>query len=127
MLSQRSSTDSTVRDRRLNGSPPYEGGVAAASADGVVLPSLLAESLTKYITYFYAVLHSDDGPANIIEEWRKRSTYFSGKPVRVALENESLEGITDGLEPNGALRVKRNDGSVTVVQAGNVEKLRATA
>jgi len=42
------------------------------------------------------------------------------------LENETLTGITDGLEPNGALRVKRNDGSVTIVQAGDVEQLRAT-
>ena len=107
-------------------SPPYEGGVAAASADGVVLPSTLAESLTKYITYFYAILQTEDGPANIIDEWRKRSTYFSGKPVRVVLENESLEGVTDGLEPNGALRVKRNDGTLTIVQAGDVEQLRAT-
>ncbi|HQU91050.1 MAG TPA: biotin--[acetyl-CoA-carboxylase] ligase [Pyrinomonadaceae bacterium] len=89
-------------------------------------PSELAESLTKFLTYFYDLLHSDNGPATIIDEWRKRSTYFSGKPVRVVLENESLEGITDGLEPNGALRVKRNDGSVTIVQAGDVEQLRAT-
>ncbi|MEO5859073.1 MAG: biotin--[acetyl-CoA-carboxylase] ligase [Pyrinomonadaceae bacterium] len=88
--------------------------------------SALAESLTKYLTYFYAILQSDDGPANIIGEWRKRSTYFSGKPVRVVLENESIEGVTDGLEPNGALRVKRNDGSLTIVQAGDVEQLRAT-
>jgi len=106
-------------------SPPYEGGVAAASADGVVLPSTLAESLTKYISYFYTILRSDDGPANIIDEWRKRSSYFSGKPVRVVLENESLEGITDGLEPNGALRVRRKDGTLTIVQAGDVEQLRA--
>ncbi len=126
LFSRRSPTASTVKDRRPNGSPPYEGGVAAASADGVVLPSALAKSLTKYITYFYAVLQSDDGPANIIDEWRKRSTYYSGKPVRVVLENESLEGVTDGLEPNGALRVKQNDGSVTIVQAGDVEQLRAT-
>ena len=126
VLSRRSSTASMVRDRRANGSPPYEGGVAAASADGVVLPAYLAESLTKYITYFYDILQSDDGPNTIIDEWRKRSTYFSGKPVRVVLENETLTGVTDGLETNGALRVKRNDGSVTIVQAGDVEQLRAT-
>ena len=107
----------------FSGSPPYEGGVAASA--GVVLPATLAESLTKFITYFYDMLHSDNGPATIIDEWRKRSTYFSGKPVRVVLENESLEGVTDGLEPNGALRVRRHDGSLTIVQAGDVEQLRA--
>jgi len=86
----------------------------------------LTHALTKFISYFYDILHSNDGPATIIDEWRKRSTYFSGKPVRVVLENEALEGITDGLEPNGALRVKRNDGTLTIVQAGDVEQLRAT-
>ena len=100
--------------------------MAAVSADGVVLPSSLAESLTKCLSYFYAILQSNHGPANIIEEWRKRSTYYSGKPVRVVLENESLEGITDGLEPNGSLRVKRNDDTLVIVQAGDVEQLRAT-
>jgi BirA family biotin operon repressor/biotin-[acetyl-CoA-carboxylase] ligase len=86
----------------------------------------LTQALTKFLTYFYAILQSDDGPTAIIDEWRKRSTYFSGKPVRVVLENETLTGVTDGLEPNGALRVKRNDGSITIVQAGDVEQLRTT-
>ena len=90
-----------------------------------VMPSEIAESLTRYITYFYAILQSENGPANIIDEWRKRSSYFTGKPVRVVLENEALTGITDGLEATGALRVKRNDGTVTIVQAGDVEQLRA--
>jgi BirA family biotin operon repressor/biotin-[acetyl-CoA-carboxylase] ligase len=88
--------------------------------------SALAESLTKFLTYFYDILHFDNGPAEIIDEWRKRSTYFAGKHVRVVLENESLEGVTDGLEPNGALRVKRTDSTLTVVQAGDVEQVRAT-
>jgi len=106
-------------------SPPYEGGAAASA--GVVLPASSAESLTKFLAYFYDILHGENGPAEIVDEWRKRSSYFSGKPVRVVLENETLEGVTDGLEPNGALRVKRNDGSlVVVVQAGDVEQLRAT-
>ena len=113
----------TTIHAQLN-SPPYEGGVAASA--GVVLPSALAESLTKFISYFYDILHGENGPAEIIDEWRKRSSYYSGKPVRVVLENETLEGTTDGLEPNGALRVRRNDGALTIVQAGDVEQLRVT-
>ncbi len=86
----------------------------------------LTQSLTKFITYFYDILRGENGRAEIIDEWRKRSKYFSGKPVRVVLENETLEGITDGLETNGALRIKRKDGSLAIVQAGDVELLRAT-
>jgi BirA family biotin operon repressor/biotin-[acetyl-CoA-carboxylase] ligase len=84
----------------------------------------LTEALTKYLSYFYDVLTSENGPANIVDEWRRRSTYFSGKNVRVTLENETLTGVTDGLEPNGALRVRSASGRVTSVQAGNVERLR---
>jgi hypothetical protein len=43
------------------------------------------------------------------------------------MENETLAGVTDGLEENGALRVKRGDGSLAVIQAGDVEQVRAAA
>lgn len=86
--------------------------------------SALAESLTKYLGYFYSILQNENGPSDIINEWRRRSTYFSGKAVRVVLENETITGVTDGLESNGALRVTKADGSVTIVQAGDVQRLR---
>ena len=85
----------------------------------------LAERLTKFFGYFNDILNGDDGPQEIIREWRRRSSYFSDKSVRVVLENETIIGTTDGLEPNGALRIRKDDGSVTVVQAGDVEQLRA--
>lgn len=84
----------------------------------------IAERLTHYLSYFYDILNDEDGPADIVHQWRQRSTYFSGKRVRVTLEGTTIEGTTDGLEENGALRVKTADGSVTIVQAGDVERLR---
>lgn len=109
----------TSIDEQRSGPPEVAGGLTRPPS-----PSELAESLTKFITYFYNILHGENGPAEIIDEWRKRSSYFSGKLVRVVLENETLEGVTDGLETNGALRIKWNNGSVRVVQAGDVEQLR---
>ena len=84
----------------------------------------LAEVLTRYISYFYGILNEDGGQNEILNHWRQRSTYFVGKRVRVTLEGTVAEGITDGLEENGALRVKTSDGSVKIVQAGDVERLR---
>jgi BirA family biotin operon repressor/biotin-[acetyl-CoA-carboxylase] ligase len=84
----------------------------------------LSESLTKYLGYFYDMLCSENGPARIIDEWRRRSSYFSGKPVRVVLENEAVSGVTDGLEENGALRVRKEDGTLKIVQAGDVQNVR---
>jgi BirA family biotin operon repressor/biotin-[acetyl-CoA-carboxylase] ligase len=84
----------------------------------------LANTLTGYIAYFYEILNSENGLEKILDEWRKRSSYYSGKNVRVVLENETLTGFTDGLEANGALRLKTGDGSVKIIQAGDVEQLR---
>jgi BirA family biotin operon repressor/biotin-[acetyl-CoA-carboxylase] ligase len=86
----------------------------------------LEHSLANFLGYFYGVLESPDGPAVIVDEWRKRSSYFSGKSVRVVLENEAFTGVTDGLEPNGALRVRTPGGDLRVVNAGDVQRLRAS-
>lgn len=83
-----------------------------------------AERLTHYLAYFYDILLGDNGAQKILDAWRDRSSYHSGKAVRVSLENEAIEGTTDGLEENGALRVKLHDGSIRIVQAGDVERLR---
>lgn len=110
--------------------PPEIADIATSIAENVrvrVTADELAASLTKYLTYFYTILSSDDGPANIIDQWRKRSSYFSGKAVRVLVGEETLEGTTDGLEKNGALRVIKNDGSVAIIQAGDVQRLRTAA
>ncbi len=86
----------------------------------------LIDVLTQHLGRYYQQLQGEDGPANIIDAWTRRSSYSSGKIVRVVLENETVTGTTDGLESNGALRIKRSDGSVTIVQAGDVEQVRAT-
>lgn len=92
--------------------------------DKIVQPNDLAETLTRYLSYFYGILKEESGTQKIVRHWQQRSTYFSGKAVRVTLPTETIEGTTDGLEENGALRVKTADGSVTIVQAGDVERLR---
>ena len=90
----------------------------------LVKADVLAERLTHYLSYFYEILLDENGTTEIIKQWRQRSTYFSGKNVNVTVESGTFKGVTDGLEENGALRVKRSDGSVTIVQAGDVERLR---
>jgi BirA family biotin operon repressor/biotin-[acetyl-CoA-carboxylase] ligase len=86
--------------------------------------SAFETSLLKYFGYFYGLLNEDHGET-IPTEWQRRSTYSRGKRVRVTLENESITGITDGLAPNGALLVQKDDGTTVNIQAGDVEKLRA--
>ena len=80
--------------------------------------------LTRFLGYFYDILSDAVGPETIRDEWHKRSTYANGKSVRIVLENETITGITDGLEVNGALRLKTADGDLKIIKAGDVEQLR---
>jgi BirA family biotin operon repressor/biotin-[acetyl-CoA-carboxylase] ligase len=85
----------------------------------------IVATLLDFVRYFYDILQSENGPANIIEEWRRRSTYFSGKRVSVSVGEEVFAGTTNGLDEHGGLRVKTDDGGVKVIRSGDVERLRA--
>ncbi len=84
----------------------------------------LLHSLTRFINYFYDILQSENGAEIIVGEWQKRSTYAFGKEVKAKLENETVFGTTDGLEKNGALRIRTDSGEIKIIQAGDVESLR---
>lgn len=84
----------------------------------------LVASLTKFLTFFYSMLLEPDGARNIVENWRVRSSYFSGKPVRVTLPDGQIEGITDGIEETGSLRLKTQNRGIKIIQAGDVQRLR---
>ena len=92
-----------------------------------VTSEALSERLAENLVRSYDVLIGPDGPTNIREEWRRRSSYFSGRSVRVATGSQTVTGLTDGLEDNGALRVRRDDGTVVIIQTGEVERLRTEA
>ena len=80
--------------------------------------------LTRFFGYFYDILSDENGPETIRDEWCKRSTYAIGKSVRIRLVNETITGVTDGLEESGALRLKSSTGEISILQAGDVEQLR---
>jgi BirA family transcriptional regulator, biotin operon repressor / biotin---[acetyl-CoA-carboxylase] ligase len=88
--------------------------------------SELEAALVRSLGYFYDMLTGEHGPAQILAEWGQRSSYFFGKSVRVVLGNEAFTGVTDGVEPTGALRVRTPDGEVRIVNAGDVQRLRSS-
>ena len=88
------------------------------------LLTTLEETLLKFITYWYELLQKSAGDRSVLQAWTSRSTYGRNKPVRVTLSDGSITGTTDGLEPNGSLRVITADGSTHNIQAGDVERLR---
>ncbi|MBK8151211.1 MAG: hypothetical protein IPK58_24145 [Acidobacteria bacterium] len=93
-----------------------ETGKAATSDE-------LLDGLLGFFGYLYD--RFGDEPGFVIDEWAARSSYFRGKQVRVATgPAKPSPGVTDGLEQNGALRIRTESGEVKIVEAGDVERLR---
>jgi BirA family transcriptional regulator, biotin operon repressor / biotin---[acetyl-CoA-carboxylase] ligase len=92
--------------------------VAEASARTPERETLLA-SLVQALSRWYSLLHETDGAEKIVAAWSSRSSYASGKPVQVANGDEVWQGITRGVENDGALRLETADG-IKLVRAGDV-------
>lgn len=86
----------------------------------------LIVGLIRSLTRRYEMLYTEEGCKQTIGDWCAYSSYAYDRHVRVTLHNESFEGITRGLERDGALRVETSDGAVKIVRAGDVTALRAT-
>ena len=84
----------------------------------------LLQTLTRFIAHFCDVLYRIEGAEKIRQEWSSRSSYFTGKEVRVVLQNEIIYGFTRGIEENGALRIETDKGAVRIIHAGDVENVR---
>jgi BirA family biotin operon repressor/biotin-[acetyl-CoA-carboxylase] ligase len=107
--------------------PPEIAGIAASIEEETgqkTNSAELLEALTRFLDYHYDILRRTSGAATIRRQWSLRSSYAAGKNVRVTLENETISGMTDGIEENGALRVRTGAGETRIIQAGDVERLR---
>jgi BirA family transcriptional regulator, biotin operon repressor / biotin---[acetyl-CoA-carboxylase] ligase len=82
--------------------------------------------LIKSLSQRYEMLYTEKGCQQTIRDWCSHSSYAYDRHVRVALHDQSFEGVTRGLEPDGALRVETSEGAVKIVRAGDVTAVRAT-
>ena len=85
----------------------------------------LESALLKYLGYWYDEIRTGD-PGPMLDAWRARSSFNKGKAVRVTVPGEVVKGVTDGIEAAGALRVRLPSGTVRLIHAGDVERLRET-
>jgi BirA family biotin operon repressor/biotin-[acetyl-CoA-carboxylase] ligase len=86
----------------------------------------LLQALIRAIARRYEALLAPGGQAETVHAWSSASSYAEGLPVRIRLEDETIEGLTRGLEPDGALRVETDQGKIRIVRAGDVTSLRVT-
>jgi biotin-(acetyl-CoA carboxylase) ligase len=85
----------------------------------------LVAGIVQSLTLRYEMLYSDEGREQTVRDWCANSSYANNRHVRVALHDHSFEGVTRGLEPDGALRVETSGGLMKIVRAGDVTALRA--
>lgn len=78
----------------------------------------LLRHLDRYYNQFLT-----EGATPILRRFAEVSSYFRGKRVRITTSAETFTGSTAGLEPNGVLRVARDDrGSIELVLSGDVSE-----
>jgi BirA family biotin operon repressor/biotin-[acetyl-CoA-carboxylase] ligase len=87
-----------------------------------VTRSGLAVQLFVEFEAWYERLKGRDSSA-VLEEWRRHAATL-GRRVRVLLGRTTVEGTALDVTNEGALVVEGNDGSRTMVHAGDVEHLR---
>jgi len=74
----------------------------------------LAEAFDRWLG-----LWDGGGFAPIAEAWTHRA-HGIGERCVARLTNETLEGIAEGLDPDGALRLRTADGGLRRITAGDV-------
>ena len=79
---------------------------------------LLAHLLAAFDRYYNRLLA--DGPAPIVARFAEVSSFARDKRVRVVAPREEFTGVTAGLDDTGCLLVRRDDGQLVPVLAGDV-------
>jgi BirA family biotin operon repressor/biotin-[acetyl-CoA-carboxylase] ligase len=82
---------------------------------------IVVRLLRRLETYYN--LFVEEGPAPIVARFTEVSSYAKGKRVRITSTGKSYTGTTEGLEPSGLLRVRRDDtGRIEIVVSGDVSE-----
>jgi BirA family transcriptional regulator, biotin operon repressor / biotin---[acetyl-CoA-carboxylase] ligase len=83
----------------------------------------LTAALLRHIQTDYDLLiHRGEG--EISRRWAAASSFSSGKRVKVSWKNGYYPATTLGLEPNGALRVRLDDGHEESLVSGEVAEIK---
>lgn len=85
--------------------------------DRPVDPEAVLEALLKRFAGWYDTWLA--GGAGIVETWSRRDL-TRGRPLLINISGETLEGTSDGIEPDGALRLKDASGQVRRVVSGDL-------
>ena len=92
----------------------------SASLNGQVLPQAFAPLLAGCFARLLESWRKSE-PPKLVQAWLARA-HPIGSEVTVHMRaEEKVAGTFDGIEPDGALRLRREDGSIDLVRTGDVE------
>lgn len=89
-----------------------------AAGGPVSRPKLVAALLNRLEALYLVFL--DQGLRPLLERWVASSSSARGRPILVSNPGRTLRGTTAGLSEQGALRIRREDGRLEEVLAGDV-------
>jgi BirA family biotin operon repressor/biotin-[acetyl-CoA-carboxylase] ligase len=83
---------------------------------------VLSAALLRALDAEIQVLTQAESRASLLERFTAASTWVRGKHVNVE-EGGGYTGVTDGLDPQGFLRVSGDDGRQRIVVSGGVREI----
>jgi len=83
---------------------------------------LLVAVLRELERHYHLLLK--EGSTAITERWAEASTFACGKRVRAVTAAGEILATTAGLDPSGALRIRRDDGREESLVAGEVTEVK---
>ncbi len=86
---------------------------------GALLGAILAR-----LEHWYTGLSEAGGGERLLARWKELAPGYRGQHVQVETGADSFPAITDGVEADGALRVRRQDGGLVVLRVGELRRLR---
>ena len=98
---------------------PVISGRKTASLAGAITPQAFAPLIAASFVRLLAAWRTAD-PAAFAQAWLTRA-HPIGTPLDVhAGPDNRIAGRFDGIDPDGALRLRRDDGEITRIRAGDV-------
>jgi BirA family biotin operon repressor/biotin-[acetyl-CoA-carboxylase] ligase len=93
---------------------------SSASLHGEVTPQAFAPVLAGSFARLLGLWRTSE-PALLAQAWLARAHPIGTRLTVHSSANEPITGRFDGLERDGALRLRRDDGMLDIVRAGDVE------
>ena len=87
-----------------------------------VEPADVACSFLAHLAFWYDALRAE--PAAVVGAWNERALPWWGRHVEVRSGGQVMRGIAEGIDSDGALVLRCEDGSRTAVLSGDVTAVR---